>query len=78
MLFVRRNRPAFMKAALGAAGVAAATMAFHPPAAAASAPARQAADCGPSPTLACPDSTPQTQQRKPTQCGPGLPPCPGN
>jgi hypothetical protein len=78
MPFVPRDRPAFTKAALAAAGIAAAAMAFHPPAAAASAPARHAAGCEPSPAPVCPDSTPQTQQRRPTQCGPGLPPCPGN
>jgi hypothetical protein len=64
--------------AVTAAGIAAATMTFHTPAASASAPTRQATDCGPSPTPACPDPTPQTQQRRPTQCGPGLPPCPSN
>jgi hypothetical protein len=81
MPFVPRKRSVFMKAALaaaGAAGVTAASLAFHPPAAAASGAPRQAAGRERSPTPARPESTPTTQQRRPTQCGPGLPPCPSN
>jgi hypothetical protein len=79
---VSHNRPAFMKAALtaaGAAGVAAGAIAVDPPAAAAAqAPARQAAEYVAPLTPACPEPTAGPQQRRPTQCGPGLPPCPNN
>jgi hypothetical protein len=79
MPFVPRNLPVVARAVLAAAGIAAAAEAFAAAPAAASMPAQQTARCAAaSLTSSCPEPTAQTQQRRPTQCGPGLPPCPGN
>jgi hypothetical protein len=75
MPFVQQNRPVVVRVAALAASVAAA-LSFQGPVAAL-APAPQAAACA-SPAPACPQPRPETQQRKPSQCGPGLPPCPSN